>query len=136
MDQIAWPGAHPAFFTSLARGFRLRCPRCGHGALLRGAYGFRMRRECPVCGLDYFREPGYYVGAMIINYGITVVLIVGAYLISTFMREVWHTSSDWKILAWMGASIVISLSIVPLSRSLWLAIDYWVEPWANKTQAK
>lgn len=95
-----------------------------------------MQRECSVCGLDYLREPGYYVGAMIINYGVTVVLIIGAYLLSNFMPEVWHTSPDWKILAWMAVAIVISLCFVPISRSLWLAFDYWVEPWSNRTVAK
>jgi uncharacterized protein (DUF983 family) len=92
-----------------------------------------MRRECPVCGLDYFREPGYYVGAMIINYGITVVIIVAAYLLSKFMPGNWHASADMKILAWISASIVVSLLLVPLSRGLWLAIDYWVEPWSTGT---
>ncbi len=41
-----------------------------------------MRRECAVCGLRYFRESGYYIGAMILNYGITIALVVAAYLIS------------------------------------------------------
>jgi uncharacterized protein (DUF983 family) len=92
-----------------------------------------MRRECSVCGLDYFREPGYYVGAMIINYGITVVLILSAYMLSNLMPEIWHASPDRKIFVWIAASIVISLCLVPLSRGLWLAIDYWVEPWTNRT---
>jgi uncharacterized protein (DUF983 family) len=118
------------FIESLRRGFRLRCPRCGLGRLVQGV--FRMRRECPVCGLDYFREPGYYVGAMIINYGITVVLIVATYLLAGLMPMKWHSSPDLKILVWIAASIIVSLCLVPLSRSLWLAVDYWVEPWTEK----
>jgi uncharacterized protein (DUF983 family) len=92
-----------------------------------------MRRECSICGLDYFREPGYYVGAMIINYGITVALVLSVYLASNFMPEIWHSSADKKILVWIALSIIISLCLVPLSRGLWLAIDYWVEPWSSRS---
>jgi uncharacterized protein (DUF983 family) len=124
----------PTFLQALRRGFRLRCPRCGLGRLTKGLLG--MRRECTYCELDYVREPGYYVGAMIINYGITVALIIGAYLISGLIPVYWHASSDRKILAWIAASIVISLCLVPLCRSLWLAVDYWVEPWDSRNEAK
>ena len=28
-----------------------------------------MPDQCPVCGLDYIQEPGYYYGAMYVSYG-------------------------------------------------------------------
>jgi len=119
---------------ALRRGFALRCPRCGLGRLAQKVFG--VRRECAYCGLDFFREPGYYVGAMIINYGITVSIIIAAYLLSGWVPWTWRVSTNSKILAWIGASIVVSLALVPLCRCLWLAVDYWVEPWGESTQAK
>jgi uncharacterized protein (DUF983 family) len=92
-----------------------------------------MRRECAYCGLDYVREPGYYVGAMIINYGITVVLVVAAYILSGYVPAFWNAPANHKILGWITASIIVSLCLVPLSRSLWLAVDYWVEPWGTRS---
>ena len=117
----------PAFRAAIGRGLRLRCPRCGDGRLYRKTY--RMNRACPVCGLGYYRESGYYVGAMMINYGITAFLVLVAYLLSRLMPVMWHASPEWKIPVWMAAAIVISLLLVPVTRGLWLAFDYWVEPW-------
>ena len=117
----------PAFRAAIGRGLRLQCPRCGGGRLYRKLY--RMNRACPVCGLGYYRESGYYVGAMMINYGITALIVLVAYLVSRMMPVMWHASPEWKIPVWMCAAIVISLLLVPVTRGLWLAFDYWVEPW-------
>jgi len=117
----------PAFQAAIGRGLRLRCPRCGDGRLYRTF--FRMNRTCPLCALAYYRESGYYVGAMMINYGITAFLVVVAYLLSRLMPGMWHASPEWKIATWMCAAILVSLLLVRTTRGLWLAFDYWVEPW-------
>jgi len=90
-----------------------------------------MNHDCPACGLKFFREPGYFVGAMIINYGITAAILITAYLLSQYFPEMWHTSAEVKILVWMAVAIVLSLIFVPFSRGIWLAVDYWMEPWAD-----
>src|SRR5919197_3985339 len=54
------------------------CPRCGVGRIFRGSLlrGFpRMNERCPVCDLKFAREEGYFLGAMDISYGISVVVI-------------------------------------------------------------
>jgi uncharacterized protein (DUF983 family) len=117
----------PEFKAAIGRGLRLRCPRCGDGRLYKTF--FRMNRECNVCGLGYYRESGYYVGAMMINYGITAALVLAVYLISRLMPEIWHASPELKIATWMCAAIIVSLLLVRTTRGLWLAFDYWVEPW-------
>ncbi|MGH9593317.1 MAG: DUF983 domain-containing protein [Bryobacteraceae bacterium] len=119
--------ARPPFRVALRRGLSLRCPCCGRGPLY--VKVLRMYPECPLCELRYYREPGYYVGAMILNYGVTAFLLISAYLISLFLPEYWHTDPQNKILAWMAAAVVVSLALVTHTRSLWLAVDYWVEPW-------
>ena len=94
-----------------------------------------MNRECAVCGLGYYRESGYYVGAMMINYGITAFVVLAAYLVSRLMPVMWNVSPEWKIPVWMGAAVAISLLLVPVTRGLWLAFDYWVEPWMPPADA-
>jgi len=128
MEPLSIHPARPPLANVIGRGLRLRCPCCGRGPLYRRAY--RMYHECPLCGLAFYRESGYYVGAMILNYGVTALVMVVAYLISRALPEWWHAPANTKILAWMAAAALLSLALVPLMRSLWLAVDYWIEPWA------
>jgi len=118
----------PPFRDALLRGLLLRCPCCGLAPLFHGA--FRMNHDCPLCGLDNFREPGYYVGAMILNYGATAFLMLVIYLLVAFLLPpLWNASPEAKIPVWMGAAIIVSLAFFHHSRSLWLALDYWLDPW-------
>jgi hypothetical protein len=55
----------------LGRALRLRCPRCGRGALYQGV--LKPGDACASCGLDFRQESGYYVGAMWLNYGWTAL---------------------------------------------------------------
>ena len=42
------------------------CPRCLEGAVFFGFYA--MNPTCPHCGLRFEREPGYFLGAMMVAY--------------------------------------------------------------------
>ncbi len=50
--------------------YRHTCPRCGDGAVF-GTL-LRMHRACPACGLEFEREPGYFLGAMYFSYALAV----------------------------------------------------------------
>ena len=87
-----------------------------------------MPSRCPECGLSYFPEQGYYVGAMIINYIVTTACVVAIFLLSLLVPDFTTLSTNSKILLWMGFAITLSLLLVRHSYSLWLAIDFWVKP--------
>jgi uncharacterized protein (DUF983 family) len=108
------------------RAARWRCPNCGRGQLFRGV--FRMLPVCPECGLSYFPEQGYYVGAMIINYVITTAIVVAIFLLSLLLPDFTTFSINSKILIWMAFAIVLSLLLVRHSYSFWLGIDFWIKP--------
>ena len=110
----------------LRRAARWRCPNCGRGRLFRGI--FRMLLHCTECGLSYFPEQGYYVGAMIINYVATTAVVVGIFLLSLLFPDFTTLSINAKILLWMAFAIVLSLLLVRHSYSLWLGIDFWIKP--------
>ena len=57
----------------LMRGLLLRCPVCGQGRLF--SSWFKMNRQCPVCGLTFEREEGYFSSAMAINLVISELII-------------------------------------------------------------
>ena len=110
----------------------MRCPCCGRGPVYR--HWLRMYHECPLCGLNYYREPGYYVGAMILNYLATTLILTAAYLLSLWVPVLWHASPQKKITVWLAVAVAMSLGFVAHARSLWLAVDYWIEPWPPKEE--
>ena len=84
-----------------------------------------MNDRCPACGLRFNREPGYFLGAMYISYGMALALIF------VFGAILWWltTWSLTKVAIW---AIVLFLPIAPmltfLSRVLWIYLDQSVDP--------
>jgi uncharacterized protein (DUF983 family) len=103
-----------------------RCPNCGRGRLFRGV--FRMLPVCPECGLSYFPEQGYYVGAMIINYVATTAGVVTIFLLSLLFKDFTTLSTNSKILLWMVFAITLSLLLMRHAYSFWLGLDFWIKP--------
>jgi uncharacterized protein (DUF983 family) len=105
----------------LGRALRLCCPRCGSARLYSGY--FRMHERCSGCGLRYEREQGYFVGAIYVNYIVTVAVAAGTVLLL-----------DWLVGLSLAQQLVLGIALaalVPLlffrySRSLWLSVDYLV----------
>ena len=87
-----------------------------------------MLSRCPECGLSYFPEQGYYVGAMIINYVATTAVVVAIFLVSLLFRDFTMLSTNSKILLWMAFAIALSLSLTRHAYSFWLGIDFWIKP--------
>jgi uncharacterized protein (DUF983 family) len=84
--------------------------------------------RCPECGLSYFPEQGYYVGAMIINYVATTACVVTIFLLSLLIPDFTTLSTNMKILLWMAFAIALSLSLVRHAYSFWLGLDFWIKP--------
>ncbi|MFN5370429.1 MAG: DUF983 domain-containing protein [Bacteroidia bacterium] len=64
-----------------------KCPRCQDGPLFINKNPYKMTNwdkmhsDCPVCGLHYEREPGFFQGAMYVSYALGVALSVGVLII-------------------------------------------------------
>ena len=103
------------------RALGLRCPRCGRSPLYAG--WFRMHERCAACGLRYEREQGYFVGAIYVNYAVTVIVAAGTVLVL-----------DWTVGLSLAAQLAVGIALgalVPVlffryARSLWLSLDYLV----------
>ena len=87
-----------------------------------------MRMSCPECGLSYFPEQGYYLGAMIINYAATTAVVVTIFLFSLLFRDFTRLSTNSKITLWIGFAVCLSLLFVRHAYSFWLGIDFWIKP--------
>ena len=112
---------------NLARAFRcalrLKCPKCERGPLFRRRFSTFAR--CPECGLKFEREPGYFVGAMYLNYGATVCIAFPGF----FLLEVFTTIPfAINLGGWGLFSALFPVLFYRYSRSLWLSFDYMFNP--------
>ena len=107
----------------LAAALRLRCPRCRVGALFRGA--FSMNARCPVCGLIIEREQGYFVGAMYVNYAVTVGLACSGFLLLDHYATI---PLRRQLLLWGTFAAAFPVLFFRHARSLWLAINHIFNP--------
>ena len=86
---------------------------------------FTMRRACALCGLVFERAQGYFVGAIYVNYAVTTTIAVGGYFL------LWSTTSistAVQLAIWVVFALVFPLWFFRLSRSLWLGLEYFVNP--------
>ena len=107
---------------------RARCPRCRVGPIFsRWRFpGFGVLHPmCPVCGLLYQREQGYFLGAMYIS-----SLIVTA-LIFVFLLLLWAVTSwswDTLLLASLALVVLTAPLVMSVARVLWLHFDQSFDP--------
>src|SRR6266545_3065785 len=107
----------------LRRGLKLKCPDCGLGPLYRKA--FRMHSHCEYCGLIYEREQGYFVGAIYINVIATESLLLAALLIYALIAG---RISQTILTVLIVLAVTLPLLFFHHSRSLWLCVDYILNP--------
>ena len=114
------------FFRLTGRALLLRCPRCGSGGLLAG--WFRLRHECPTCGLLLDRgEPDYWIGGYAVNF-VAAELLVAGILVAVVLAS-WP-AVPWGLVQYGGVTLAILVPILffPFSRVLWLAWDFMFRP--------
>ncbi len=124
---------HPA-----AAALRLRCPACGQGRLFTG--WFTMHQRCPACGLDLRRAPGFYLGSIYVNYGVTALstlLLFGLLVLGA------GWSAERALAACLAVAVLLPLWLFRYARAILLAIDTAVnsepatgEPGAGLTPAQ
>lgn len=104
------------------RGLLLRCPNCGKGKLFKR--GYTMYDRCAVCGWTFYREEGYWTGAMAVNLVVTE-LVVAAGVIPLAAMQV-----PWLPLFAIGIPVTILLPFLFYrhSKSFWMSIDFIIHP--------
>lgn len=114
----------------LIRGLKLKCPQCGLSQLYESF--FRMRDECPYCGLVFTREQGYFIGAIYLNVIATESLIFATYLALILARRI-ATPSTYTIL--FALALLLPVVFHRHARSLWLSLDHLLDPPASSPRA-
>jgi hypothetical protein len=84
-----------------------------------------MHDYCPTCGLRFNREPGYFLGAMYISYGLALVVIVA------LGAALW-VATNWRLDRIAIWAVLLFLPLAPmltfLSRVLWIYFDQKIDP--------
>lgn len=110
------------YFTLVGRALRLRCPLCGVGKLFRGL--FRMNAYCPHCGISLQREPGFFLGSIYFNYGLTALITAIAYPVLMFNG----VPDKYLVPATLSFALLFPLWFFRYARSLWLGFDQYMDP--------
>jgi uncharacterized protein (DUF983 family) len=107
---------------------RQRCPRCRTGRIFRYSIfrGFpKMHDRCPVCDLRFDREPGYFLGAMYVSYGLGIVIVA---LLAALLWSItgWWITKDtiWAIVLFLPFAPTIAF----FARVLWIYLDRAIDP--------
>jgi hypothetical protein len=85
-----------------------------------------MNDVCPVCGVRFEREQGYFLGAMYFSYALSIPILGGIILLECLL----FPAVRLEYLALLAAIPYIPLMapVFRYSRVLWIYFDRWVSP--------
>ena len=84
-----------------------------------------MHAECKECSLKLEREPGFYLGAIYFNYGLTAAMATAVFITGSLVGRVDRRHLLWATLALV---VVFPLCFFRYARSLWLGFDEYMDP--------
>jgi uncharacterized protein (DUF983 family) len=101
-----------------------KCPNCGQSHVFEkktSAFELpKMKERCDVCNYYFDREPGYFIGAMYISYGLAVLQGLITFLLVHFLLPSVPTLGVVFII--LGVIFLFSLKNYKLSRIIYIHI--------------
>ena len=92
-----------------------------------------MNDPCPVCGRKFDRAPGYLLGSIYFNYGVTALLVVVIYFSLFFTNTLTGRQLLWLLTAF---TLLFPLWFFRYGRALWIAFDERWDPWPNEEERR
>ena len=111
-----------------------KCPRCHKGKFwpYNPYYNLlfntgRLYESCSHCGLKYYREIGFWYGAMYVAYALSIGVFLAGWAITAFtFHDDW---SPWWQVGTICCSIILLMPITYfLSRLIWINLFVAYEP--------
>lgn len=99
-----------------------RCPVCLRGPIFRAL--LEMHKSCPLCGVTYEREHGYFLNSMFIGYTAGFLVLIP----SAFYLFWINASIAFFSVAIIVETIIIWPVIFRYSRVLWMHMDQVLDP--------
>ncbi|MDG1475667.1 MAG: DUF983 domain-containing protein [Vicingaceae bacterium] len=110
---------------------KCKCPKCREGDLFvnKNAYQYQnflsVNDNCPKCNQDFQIEAGFYLGAMFVNYALTIAIIVAVFV--AFV--VFNIYSLVPFLITAGIVLFVTSPVaLRVSRSIWIAMSVKYKP--------
>lgn len=111
----------------MLRGVLKRCARCGTRRIYDG--WFHQKDRCPGCGMKFEREPGFFVGAYLINFAIVIILLFVLCMGFVAMKAIDADAGVTPVLvAGLVIAVVAPVFFYPFSRTIWSAFDIGMTP--------
>ena len=100
-----------------------KCPHCGKGDIYKKndkPYPTFpvMKNSCDVCRYNFNGEPGYFLGAMYVSYGLAVFEGIAAFLIATLFVHEFSGILLASIVA--GVILIFAIPNYKFSRIIWM----------------
>lgn len=117
----------PGWGLLLGRGITKRCPHCGSGHVFEA--WFQMKERCPRCALRFEREPGFFVGAYLINFAVAIILLFIVCMAIVALKAV-DNEADLTVPFVVGTIVAVGVPpfFYPFSKTVWSAIDIGMTP--------
>lgn len=107
-----------ASFKSTIAG---KCPICEQGDIFERKGNIlllqvpKMHTSCQVCGYTFEKEPGYFLGAMYVSYGMTIIE-----MLVLFMATFWFVPLSLFFVIILGALVLFSFFNFRVARIVWI----------------
>jgi hypothetical protein len=92
-----------------------------------------MHQSCANCGRRFHRDPGYLLGSIYFNYGVTAMLVIVMYF-AMFFGDVLSNAQRLAVLTAFG--VLFPMWFFRYARALWMAFDERWDPWPNDEEAR
>ena len=109
--------------ATAGRALALRCPACGRSRAFDAP--FQVRHHCPACGALFQREPGFFVGAIMVNVVATEFAVLLAYVACLLALGGGGGGLMTGVLFAVGFAFPVAF--YHHSWSLWLGADHLIE---------
>lgn len=92
-----------------------------------------MNDACERCGRQFDRGPGYLLGSIYFNYGLTAMLVIVLYLAMFFGDML---SDGQRLLVLSVFAAVFATWFFRYARAFWIAFDERWDPWPNEEELR
>jgi hypothetical protein len=88
---------------------------------------FRMVERCPRCNYRFEREEGFFLGAYVINVGITQLAVV-IYIAAAIIATLPHPPPGPLVAGGIAVAFLVPFVAYPFTKTIWTAFDLMMHP--------
>jgi len=104
-----------------------KCPKCAIGHVFKQNVSLLklpiMNEDCENCNYHFDREPGYFLGAMYISYGLAIFQGIAAFFLVHFLFP--NLSTFWLSISVIAVIALCGRKNYKLSRVIYIHIFPW-----------